>query len=81
MKFRIGDRVVISRDSEYYGRNQYMNPTDSVIGEVTAIGVDAVFKYQVHWHLGGSNSYRERDLVFADAIKPSHGYLLKFSFV
>jgi hypothetical protein len=60
--FKVGDRVRISKDSEYYGKND-RNPAD-VDGTVKTVGEARLpFVYYVSWDTGDSNSYREGDLV------------------
>lgn len=60
-KFKKGDRVRISKDSEYYDRSQQSNPSNC-IGTVTKCDADGYFTTEVKWDNGEYNSYRDYDL-------------------
>lgn len=60
-KFKIGDKVRIRKDSEYYIDNTKNNPAD-IVGEIYEIVVAYDHNYYVNWENGGDNSYREEDL-------------------
>ena len=83
MCFNIGDKVVISRDSEYYGENPNWNPTDSVIGTIIEIHPNdpSLHYYSVDWGNECFNTYREEDLVDITKKVTWRGSKLKFSFV
>jgi hypothetical protein len=60
--FKVGDRVRISKHSEYYGESSN-NPPD-VDGTVESfVEEDPPFVYNVNWDTGYFNSYGEGDLV------------------
>lgn len=61
MKFKIGDRVLIRKDSEYYGKDKDHNPAN-VVGVVSYIFDDDDHPYWVDWSEEYANSYREYDL-------------------
>lgn len=57
-KFKVGDRVRISRDSKYYDSGITSNPTDHD-GTVTRYDAYAV---EVEWDNGTTNDYKDNDL-------------------
>lgn len=82
MCFKVGDKVVISRDSEYYGVDPNWNPAD-VIGTIVEINRDcpSMHYYSVDWGNECFNTYREEDLVDITKKVTWRGSKLKFSFV
>jgi hypothetical protein len=67
-EFKVGDKVVISKKSKFYG-DHYSNPTD-VEGKITNIRDDYegpfnVLDIKVEWDNGMKNSYNEVDLELA----------------
>lgn len=67
-KLRVGDEVLISRDSKYYKRSSKSNPCNT-IGVITDVTDD---KNQVHaiivkWKNGFSNCYHEEELTLVKA--------------
>ena len=63
MKFKVGDKVKISKFSEYYGRGTAYNPSN-VKGVVIWDNLSddmRGFMYRVRWP-EGENSYRYKDL-------------------
>jgi len=67
-EFKVGDKVVISKKSRFYG-DHYSNPTD-VDGTITKIRDDYegpfnVLDIKVEWDNGMKNSYSEIDLELA----------------
>ena len=83
MSFKVGDNVVISRDSMYYGEDPTHNPTDDVIGTIVEINRDcpSMHYYSVDWGNECFNTYREEDLVNITGKVTWRGSKLKFSFV
>ena len=68
-KFKVGDEVMISTSSEYYGIGSTNNPRD-VKGVLTDIvGEDGSLPYSVKWSNGGINSYEASDLIMVEAVK------------
>lgn len=65
--FRVGDRVAIRRDSEYYGRDSPTNPSNKE-GIVTSVDADEGDSHTivVTWRERGSNVYRPSDLARTD---------------
>ena len=59
-EIKVGDRVRISKDSEYYRDGQESNPKD-VTGTVSEEEEDE-YCYRVDWDNGESNTYRINDL-------------------
>lgn len=66
---KIGDKVRIVKDSEYYVVGDYMNPIniDGVLKDITG-GFDQ-YDYQVMWENGYTNKYRFTDLEQAELIE------------
>ena len=61
-KFKVGDKVMISKDSPYYGTSVY-NPSD-VVGIVTYVGGERGYKtVRVKWPKGKDNCYDYSDLI------------------
>ena len=77
MNFNIGDKVMISPDSVYYGSLSRTNPADTV-GVVISFIDDYVYdgySLRVRWGKDCTNSYRVCDLVHV-----GFGTLRNFSF-
>jgi hypothetical protein len=68
-KFKVGDEVMISTSSEYYGISK-SNPKD-VEGVITSINEGEDLSHYVAWSNGVTNSYNASDLVNVD------GYFLE----
>jgi len=66
-KFKVGDKVMISNASEYYGISKN-NPKD-VEGVITSINVHGSLPYYVEWSNGGTNSYDALDLVKVEEVE------------
>jgi hypothetical protein len=67
-KLKVGDKVMISVSSEYYGISKY-NPKD-VEGVIARIeGEDGSLPYYVDWSNGGANSYEASDLIKVEEVK------------
>jgi hypothetical protein len=68
MKYNVGDKVKIRKDSHYYGDGN-RNPAN-VIGVVVATDRKSVpYRYKVEWAKGKHNSYREHHLESAEPKK------------
>lgn len=63
--FKIGDRVRIREDSEYYGLDANSNPAD-VDGVVNKLGERHVY---VLWDTGRINVYHEGGLKYAKTLE------------
>jgi hypothetical protein len=85
-KFKVGDRVIIREDSQYYGDGKY-NPVN-LIGEVFNIWDTSPLSISVRWKNNILNHYSPTDLEFAIVdnkinrvlypdYKPKDGYLIK----
>ena len=61
-KFKVGDKVMISKSSIYYGSNKF-NPKD-VEGVITG-----TLPYHVKWSNGTTNSYKASDLIMVEEVK------------
>ena len=80
-KFKVGDAVMISTSSEYYGLNSTNNPQD-VRGVLTGItGEAGSLPYWVDWSNGGTNSYEASDLILVGEVKEksTHSILVERS--
>ena len=68
-KFKVGDKVKISKDSEYYGVDATYNPADKVgtVIEVQKADYSSRLKVKVLWDKESniSNTYAHEDLVYA----------------
>jgi hypothetical protein len=68
-KFKVGDAVMISKSSKYYGSNSTNNPQD-VKGVLTSIkGSDGNLPYYIEWSNGGGNGYEASDLILVEDVK------------
>ena len=75
MRFKVGDRVRIRKDSIYYGKGKF-NPSNE-IGTVDRIRVYDNYQYLVKWK-NCTNDYREDDLELADLkINPNFSKYVK----
>jgi hypothetical protein len=81
-EIKVGDRVRLSKDSEYYKDGSfYSNPTD-VTGTVSEVREDETFRYRVDWDNGGDNSYTEGDLyLYSEKNKKSNELTVSKEFV
>ena len=66
-KFKVGDKVMISKASEYYGISRY-NPKD-IEGVITSLNDDEELSHYVKWSDGGTNSYDASDLIKVEEVK------------
>jgi len=69
-KFKVGDKVMISDDSIWYGVENTYNPID-IDGVITKI-VNDDLGIHVDWSNGESNSYNDHDLVLVGAEQKSY---------
>ena len=69
--FRVGERVRISFDSQYYRSRSQSNPKD-VTGTITFINTTDAYCYSVKWDNGKSNNYTEDDLYSYSEKKKSN---------
>jgi hypothetical protein len=68
-KFKVGDLVMISKSSSWYGISYYNNPQD-IKGKVTRIRwEDDSLPYYVEWSNGGKNGYNASDLIKVEDVK------------
>ena len=69
-KFKVGDKVMISDDSIWYGVENTWNPidTDGIISDIKNCDLGIY----VAWSNGETNSYNERDLVLVGAEQKSY---------
>jgi hypothetical protein len=63
--FKVGDKVRIREDSEYYGINVNWNPA-GVDGVVYRLGEHSTY---VRWDTRCSNVYHERDLEYVKTLE------------
>jgi len=61
MKFKVGDKVLISKDSEYYGGGTD-NPDDTY-GYIRGKSDDSDLNIIVIWDTNENNLYNDRDLI------------------
>jgi signal peptidase I len=67
-KFKVGDLVMISKSSSWYGIS-YNNPQD-IKGKVTRIRwEDDSLPYYVEWSNRGENGYNASDLILVEDVK------------
>ncbi len=69
-KFKVGDKVMISDDSIWYGVENTYNPID-IDGVITKI-INCDLGIHVDWSNGESNSYNDHDLVLVGAEQKSY---------
>lgn len=76
--FKVGQRVVIRKDSHYYGHSA-SNPDESVVGEIDAVhggakeDDDGDLRIDVQWDNGEHNSYDFKDLRLARTLPNLRG--------
>jgi hypothetical protein len=68
--FRIGERVRISKDSQYYKSRSQSNPKD-VTGTIDKVDANEAYCYSVKWDNGERNTYEEGDLYLYSEKKKS----------
>jgi len=66
-RFKVGDKVMISKASQFYGISKY-NPKD-VDGVITIINEGEDLSHYVAWSNGGTNSYDASDLIKVEGVK------------
>jgi hypothetical protein len=66
-KFKVGDKVMISESSEYYGISKN-NPQD-VEGVITSLNEGEGLSHYVDWSDGGRNNYDASDLIMVEEVK------------
>jgi hypothetical protein len=66
-KFEVGDEVMISKSSDWYGDN-HRNPKD-IKGKISDITNSRLLPYGVNWDNGTSNRYDASDLVKVEEVK------------
>jgi len=79
-KFKVGDEVMISESSIYYGRSK-CNPKDV---EGVIISILGEGSHWVQWSNGGYNKYKASDLIMVEEVKKKekksiHGILVERS--
>ncbi len=67
MKFKIGDRVKIVKESQWYRDNRDNNPKD-IDGEIYEINISMSMPFRVRWSNNKTNCYYESDLELVDMI-------------
>ncbi len=73
--FKVGDKVKINTDSEYFGVSP-ANPKD-VEGVVELVREANTYKYVVLWPNTRANSYRDKDLALAkEHLYPHHDIII-----
>ncbi len=72
-KFKIGDKVLIRKDSEYYGCNE-ANPKEikGIIDDILDDQEEIGLPIRVKWTNGKSNSYGSKDLKLVDPTSESY---------
>ena len=73
-KFKVGDKVLISEDSQYHGWNGWISNPSNTEGTITAIK-DEDLGIHVKWSNDETNSYNERDLVLVTGKAKPKSYL------
>jgi len=68
MDFKVGDKVKIRPDSQYYDWNTASNPSE-VEGYVTSVNIGASLIYKVAWPNDSTNHYSDFDLELVDRIE------------
>ena len=70
-RFKVGDKVQIRKDSNYYMNGFDSNPKDTN-GDVCDVYGDALMGIKVMWPAGLTNAYSEHDLIHAvDVVQPT----------
>jgi hypothetical protein len=69
--FRVGERVRISFDSQYYRSRSQSNPKD-VTGTIEEVDANEAYCYSVKWDNGERNTYEEGDLYSYSEKKKSN---------
>ena len=72
-KFKVGDKVLISDDSQWHSWTDFSNPGNTE-GIITKI-MDGDLGIHVEWSNGESNSYNTRDLLLVTGKAKSKSYL------
>jgi hypothetical protein len=72
-KFKIGDKVMISDDSQWHSWTEWNNPANTE-GEITEIRNEDL-GIIVKWSNGETNSYNERDLLLVTGKAKSKSYI------
>jgi len=72
-KFKVGDKVIISDDSQWHSWTEWNNPANTE-GEITEIR-DEDLGIIVKWSNGETNSYNERDLLLVTGKAKSKSYI------
>jgi hypothetical protein len=72
-KFKVGDKVMISDDSQWYSDDDETNPINTV-GTINKI-IDRFLGIAVDWDNGTSNSYDPEDLILATGKAKPKSYL------
>ena len=73
LKFKIGDKVMISDDSQWHSWTEWNNPanTEGIITEIKDEDLGIIVK----WSNGETNSYNERDLLLVTGKAKSKSYI------
>jgi len=72
-KFKVGDKVMISEDSQWHSWTEWNNPANTE-GTITEIR-DEDLGIIVKWSNGETNSYNERDLLLVTGKAKSKSYI------
>ena len=64
--FKIGDRVRIRKDSEWYGRNE-RNPSDTLGTILDSNNPNTDYRYNVFWDNDNSGAFRDIDLELVES--------------
>lgn len=73
-KFKKGDKVILSEDSQYYGWKGWSSNPANTEGTITAI-MDEDLGIVVKWSNGEENSYNTHDLVLVTGKAKSKSYI------
>lgn len=71
MKFNIGDKVRIRKDSGYHNINEQNNPHNDIVGEVNSVKeveYEGEHNIMVTWPQCDNNLYEEHDLEHAEIV-------------
>jgi hypothetical protein len=66
-KFKVGDKVMIDKSSDYYGSDEY-NPKD-VEGVITRLNEGEYLSHCVDWSNETRNRYKASDLIKVEEVK------------